>query len=83
MKVLIPLFFLICSSLYGQSTYQNSGTQVDLNFTEVINDQIIYVGGDAGVLLKTTDGGNTWNTLNTFSTLDISHQILGCISKIL
>jgi photosystem II stability/assembly factor-like uncharacterized protein len=71
MKVLIPLFLLICSSSYGQGTYQNSGTQVNLNSLEVINDQIIYVGGDNGVLLKTVNGGNTWNTLNTFSSLDI------------
>lgn len=70
MKILIILFCVISSSLFGQGVYQNSGTQVHLNFVEIISDQLVYVGGDDGVLLKTTDGGDTWNMF-AFSPLDI------------
>ncbi len=64
MKTLFVLFCIISSSLFGQAIYQNSGTSAHLNFVEIINDQQVYVGGDNGVLLKTFDGGDTWNPLN-------------------
>lgn len=69
-KLIFILFCIIGSSVFSQGTYQNSGTQAHLNEVEIISDQTLYVGGEDGVLLKTTNGGDTWNALN-FSPLDI------------
>lgn len=71
MKTLFILLVIISSSSFGQVSYQTSGTTEDLNFIEIINDQLVYVSGENGVLIKTTNGGNQWNALNNFTSNSI------------
>lgn len=68
MKTLVSFCCLITTTLFSQGVYQNSGVQVNLKTIAIVSDQIIYVGGAQGVHLKTTNGGDTWTELPTFST---------------
>jgi photosystem II stability/assembly factor-like uncharacterized protein len=63
MKKIIYLFFLISIISHqadAQWIAQNSGTNQNLYDIEFLNDQTGWAVGDAGVVIKTTNGGNTW-----------------------
>ena len=63
MKKIIYLFFLISIISHqadAQWIAQNSGTNQNLYDIEFLNDRTGWAVGDAGVVIKTTDGGNTW-----------------------
>ena len=63
MKKVIYLFILInIISLQADAQWvaQNSGTNQNLYDIELLNDQTGWAVGDAGVVIKTTNGGNTW-----------------------
>lgn len=51
-----------------------SGTEENLRSIFFVDDQIGFIGGDAGTILKTTDGGTTWVDLE--ATLDAPYSIL-------
>src|SRR4030095_15317126 len=51
---------LVCSYSYAQWFAQNSGTNQNLYDIEFINDKTGWAVGDAGVVIKTTNGGNNW-----------------------
>jgi len=57
------LFFI--GNCYGQWVTQNSGTTQHLEDVSFINTQTGWVCGDNGTMLKTTNGGNNWFSLNT------------------
>ena len=56
----------ITLSNFAQSTwYQMSvPTGQNLNDIQFVTDQVGYIGGDSLALLKTIDGGLTWNEVN-------------------
>ena len=60
-------FFLVVnhSSLSAQSgwTVLSSGVSQNLNAVQFLNPDTGFAAGDAGVLLRTLDGGNTWSAL--------------------
>ena len=63
MKKVIYLFILISiisNQAIAQWIAQNSGTNQNLYDIEFLNDKTGWAVGDAGVVIKTTDGGNTW-----------------------
>jgi photosystem II stability/assembly factor-like uncharacterized protein len=63
MKTIICLFILISIISHhadAQWIAQNSGTNQNLYDIEFLNDKTGWAVGDAGVVIKTTDGGNTW-----------------------
>jgi photosystem II stability/assembly factor-like uncharacterized protein len=63
MKKVFYLFFLISIiSLQAGAQWiaQNSGTNQNLYDIEFLNDRIGWAVGDAGVVIKTTNGGTTW-----------------------
>ena len=63
MKKLFCFFILISiisHQLDAQWIAQNSGTNQNLYDIEFLNDKTGWVVGDAGVVIKTTNGGNTW-----------------------
>ncbi|MBX7042730.1 MAG: T9SS type A sorting domain-containing protein [Ignavibacteria bacterium] len=63
MKKVIYLFILInIISLQADAQWiaQNSGTNQNLYDIEFLNDKTGWAVGDAGVVIKTTDGGTTW-----------------------
>lgn len=63
-KLLVALVILSTNTLFAQSWYQ-----IPVNTTEKLNDidfpssSVGYIAGDSATLLKTTDGGETWNQL--------------------
>lgn len=68
MKQIFFLIIVTISSfnLFGQWTTLNSGTTQYLNAIYFINSDTGFIGGNAGIitttLLKTTDGGLSWNS---------------------
>ena len=63
MKKIIYLFFLISIISHqadAQWIAQNSGTNQNLYDIEFLNDRIGWAVGDAGVVIKTTNGGADW-----------------------
>ncbi|MBI4649498.1 MAG: hypothetical protein HY738_23585 [Bacteroidia bacterium] len=74
-KIAISCLFKLL--LFGQS-FQPVWEQLDVNvgpgyFTSVyvLNENIAYVAGDNGKLIKTYDAGDTWETLPSGTDADI------------
>ena len=55
--IIVHCFFQIAE---GQWIAQNSGTDQNLYDIEFINDKTGWAVGDAGVVIKTTNGGTNW-----------------------
>jgi len=49
-----------------------TGTSANLTGVQFLNNSVGFVWGMSGVLLKTTNGGNTWNTITTNTTDSIN-----------
>jgi len=49
----------------GEWRTQNSHTSADLYAVQFLDDQQGFAAGENGVLLRTTDGGDTWDHLST------------------
>lgn len=62
---------IICFSLSAQTWYQiDSTTDRELKTIQFISDEIGFIGGDS-ILLKTLDGGISWNEIVTELDLDV------------
>lgn len=67
-RVYIVLIFLFIIAAHAGWEYLNSGTTVTLRgvcFRDYADADTGYVVGDAGLILKTTDSGDSWNQLNS------------------
>jgi photosystem II stability/assembly factor-like uncharacterized protein len=63
----VVLFY--SSQIFAQWVAQTSGTTSTLRGIRVVNNDVVWACGVSGVVLKTTNGGTTWNTLTpTLST---------------
>lgn len=71
-KLLIFVLFLSQTIIYGQWIEQYSGTTEILNKVNFVSADIGYIVGNNGTMLKTTDGGNTWNPLNIGSSENLT-----------
>lgn len=58
-KITTLLFILITMPFYGQWAVNYVGTS-DFNDVLCLTDDIVFVVGDDGTILKTTDGGTNW-----------------------
>lgn len=63
---------------------KNSQTLENLHTGKFLNDQIGFVLGDNGVILKTTDGGETWNhflgiPVKQYLSIDFTNNLIGII----
>lgn len=66
-NLLIIIIILSVNLVYGQSTTWypiNSGTDHQLNVIDFPSNTVGYIGGNDSLLLKTTNGGLTWNPIN-------------------
>jgi photosystem II stability/assembly factor-like uncharacterized protein len=85
-KVIILIIFLIASgSVYGKSGWieQNSGILQDIYSLDFINENTGFASSPK-ILLKTTNGGATWDTINTsgnFSEIKMFNENTGFLSK--
>ncbi len=61
-KTILVLIILHCSLLIANAQWiaQNSGTNENLYDIEFLNEKTGWAVGDAGVVIKTTDGGANW-----------------------
>lgn len=65
MIVLLLIVFAMHTKNYAQNWTQiNSGTTKKINTICFTSSTIGYLGGNDSLLMKTTDGGATWNQLN-------------------
>src|SRR5947208_13643045 len=64
MRILIPLFFLIAAvSAPAQWVKQQVNTNAAFRGLSVVNDKIIWASGTAGTVIRTIDGGKTWQVM--------------------
>lgn len=67
------LLVLLHIGLRGQAqtswTLQPSGTERQLLDVQFVTNEVGYISGEKGTILKTTDGGNTWSNLTFDTTL--------------
>lgn len=66
MVKIIFISIIICISLQigeAQWMQQNSGTNENLYDIEFLNDKTGWAMGDAGVVIKTTNGGTNWSNI--------------------
>jgi parallel beta-helix repeat protein len=69
--IFITLLLIVSFEVKSQSWNQLiSGTSENLNSVHFANDKVGFVAGDNGVLLKTTDGGITWNDIFNISNIN-------------
>jgi hypothetical protein len=75
MRIIFFLFVLIASSLGAQTTWHSieSGTFNDLLCIDFVSEQVGYIGGDQ-VLLKTVDGGISWQEVIVQSLETINNE---------
>ncbi|MBS1518966.1 MAG: T9SS type A sorting domain-containing protein [Bacteroidetes bacterium] len=61
-KTILILFLYLISVLNSDAQWiqQNSGTNVNLYDIEFLNEKTGWAVGDAGVVIKTTNGGTNW-----------------------
>jgi photosystem II stability/assembly factor-like uncharacterized protein len=81
--VFIPIILITSSTLYSQNGWvqQISGTTNDLNCVSFVNINTGFAGGTGGLILKTTNGGINWQSINIDSYSNISRiQFLNVIS---
>jgi len=67
------LIFVMPINMFAQWEWQNPKTTGNsLNWLDFLNSNIAWSVGDAGAILKTTDGGNSWinQTSNTYNNLN-------------
>ncbi len=65
---MVVLSIVMCgffvSSLKAQTwTSQTSGVTTSLNTVSTVNGNVGWIGGNGGVVLRTTDGGTTWTNV--------------------
>lgn len=65
--VIITILLFQSNSFSQFWVYQTSGTTQHLNDVHMLNSQVGWVCGDAGTLLKTTDGGQVWTQVSSFA----------------
>ncbi len=59
---LLPCFVL-AGTLDGQWQILNEGIQGSLNASDFVNENVGWIAGEEGVMLKTEDGGQNWRSL--------------------
>lgn len=65
MKYIIPGLFIYLSSIFSalaQWQAQSVGTDASFRAVGVVSPDIAWIGGTKGTFVRTTDGGQTWQT---------------------
>lgn len=55
-------------------TRQNSGVSVPLRGVRAVSDQVAWASGADGTILKTTDGGETWESVQPTGVADVDFR---------
>ncbi len=63
-KILLLLVTLLLpATLLAQFAEQTSGTTQALYSVSAVDNSVVWIGGNGGVVLRTTDGGTTWSNV--------------------
>src|SRR6476619_3994798 len=65
---------LVVSSLAWGQTPQNSGTEVQLRGISAVSDKVAWASGAKGTILRTIDGGETWQKLEIVGAADLDFR---------
>ena len=60
---LFALVFLVSFHLNAQWSEQTSGTTNSLNTISAVDNNVCWIGANAGVVLRTTNGGTNWTNV--------------------
>jgi photosystem II stability/assembly factor-like uncharacterized protein len=58
--LVLSLMVFLASDIFSQWVAQTSGITTRLRYVYAVDDNIVWACGNSGVVLKTTDGGTTW-----------------------
>lgn len=70
-KIITLLLILMAVPLYSQWIEQNSGVDKALNDVYCVTQDLVFVVGNNGIILKTTDGGTNWIQKNSGTIQDL------------
>lgn len=63
-------FFTISAPVSEGWVVQNSGTTAELYSVSAVNENVAWACGAGGVVIRTTNGGQTWQTVNSPRAVD-------------
>ena len=64
MRTLLGLtLLLLATPLYSQWVRQNVDTTASFRGLAVVNEKIVWASGTGGTVIRTIDGGKTWNVI--------------------
>jgi photosystem II stability/assembly factor-like uncharacterized protein len=76
-KILALLIIVISIQARAQYWHEvNTGTQRQLLSISFANTQVGYIGGYDGLLLKTTNGGQTWDSLTEITVMNTFNDVI-------
>ncbi|KAA5533657.1 T9SS type A sorting domain-containing protein [Taibaiella lutea] len=76
-KILVLLIIIISIRTNAQYWHEvGSGTQRQLFSISFANQQVGYIGGYDGVLLKTVNGGQTWDSLSQIAVMNTFNDVI-------
>jgi len=73
-KIFYTLFVLLplCLNAQWEIINDGSGLKGFINTIDFVNEDVGWIGGNVGTLLKTTDGGENWNSISINDSLNIN-----------
>jgi photosystem II stability/assembly factor-like uncharacterized protein len=85
-KFIIALLIFVPQSLNAQWEILNEGFKGQINSIDFVNDNVGWIAGRSGTLVKTTDGGENWIniTINeswNISTIDFVDESIGWLIR--
>lgn len=72
LTIILIVLFAVTITTNAQWTQQTSGTTINLWGVSFVNQNLGFVCGDAGTILKTIDGGTNWVPQNTGTTYQLA-----------
>jgi photosystem II stability/assembly factor-like uncharacterized protein len=80
--VVLRTFLLTCSIVCAQTwQMQESGTTVSLRGISAVSDRIAWASGVKGTILRTTDGGASWQSVNPAGVADLDFRDIEAINE--
>ena len=70
-KIITLLLILLALPIYSQWVEQNSGVDKALNDVYCVTQDLVFVVGNNGIILKTADDGNNWIQKNSGANRDM------------
>lgn len=77
LKSALVLFAVLVSSsqIFSQWVAQTSGTTQRIRGLRAVDDNVVWASGNGGVVLRTIDGGNTWQLITSPNSGAINYGI--------